>query len=367
MTSTIAIAAARYRALWDEVQAGPQIEGISAEEAETSLIDPQTVTTSDYLPGLVPMAYAGWYNPAFCDAIAADDRLYYAALPGSLDPTTLRTQLIQQFPGQTIVVFYDQLANGTRRDELAELLDQAGLDALETVETGSGPDGVATLTQFAGPVRIKHRAGVPDTENQSFALAVAMSQTDKYLNHDRAARTLSKPVTNEDFDQIWEFYPESFRQASEKHPLVQSFDRDELRALLDAPDSIAAVSVADDRIVSLAFLSPLQSCPWLNVKDYEANYPVETKTGNVIHMPTVVTDQAYRGQDMTTLVFRQLVGCVSDSGNDLIFLGECNDFTVGIIPVLADAFFAGKESRMTLDWQQIAVYHYGAFRCTVPA
>ncbi len=271
-----------------------------------------------------------------------------------------------RLPGLGLVVFCDHLAEETRLYDLALILAVA-TDMASSVKLGEGPNGVASLTQFAGPVRIKRRTGVPDTENQSFALAVAMSQTEKYLNRDQAARTLSKPVSDQDFEQIWDFYPESFRQASEGHPLVQSFTREELRALLDASDSIAAVSVADGRIVSLAFLSPLQSCPWLNVADYEKNYPVETKTGNVVHMPTVVTDQAYRGQDMTTLVFRQLVGCVSDSGNDLIFLGECNDFTVGIIPVLADAFFAGKESRMTLDWQQIAVYHYGAFRCTVPA
>lgn len=366
MSSTIATAAARYRELWDEAQQGPQIEGISADEAAASLMDVRTVTTHSSLPGLVPMAYAGWYNPAFCEAIEADDRLYFAALPRSLDPAGLRRQLIQQYAGKSVVIFYDQLEGDTRHIELATLLTMANLDSLETVVTGTGPEGVATLTQFAGPVRIKNRTGVLDPTNQSFARSVALSQTAKYLNQNQAARILSKPVTDEDFDQIWSFYPESFRQASEGHPLVQSFGRDELRQLLDADDSIVSVSMAADRIVSLAFLSPLQSCPWLNVEEYESTYPVETKTGNVIHMPTVVTDQAYRGRDMTTLVFERLVECVAESGNDVIFLGECNDFTVGIIPLLAKSFFETKESRMTLDWQPIAVYHYGAFRCTIP-
>ncbi len=361
----------RYREAWAKISVGPQLEGLTEEEVRLSIEDPFTIKGAigegeerTEIPAIVPIGYSGWYNPSFYNGVEADVRVYFAAPPG-VEISSLREELVSRYPGKSIVIFYDCADGSARRAELEDLVMKAGLSC-EPVTLGIKGEE-ATLTQFAGPARVKDREGMRPAPQQSFSEAVAVSQRAEHTDMTREARTVSKPISDEEFEQIWDFYAPSFEKLNSGHPLVQSFDRDSLREMLDSEHSITAVVCADGQIVSLAFLSPIEECPWLDGEYYKKEYPAEYFTGNIIHMPTVVTDERYRGQDKTTLLFRELVDVVVESGNDLIFLGECNDFTVDIIPVLADAFFAAKESRMSLDWSVAGVYKYGAIRVQVPS
>lgn len=364
-------AAEEYRESWEKVTHGPQLEGLTFEEAKAALQDDQTITGSREsavrgrdLPFIVPIEHSGWYNPGFYEAVESDEYLYFAA-PTGVNSADLAVQLHEKYAGKTVTVFYDRIEDDDRREVLHSAFEAIGLEA-EQVPLGLNSQE-ASLTQFAGPARIKDREGVPPAREQRFRDAVRVGMSPEHTSRDRDTRILTKPVTDEDFEQIWDFYVPSFEEVNSGHPLMQSFDRESLREMLDSPDSLASVAIADGKIVSIAFLSPISECPWLDSKYYQKAFPDQFFTGNIVHMPTVVTDKPYRGQEKTTQIFRELVACVAESGNDVILLGECNDFTVEVIPVLADAFFADKESRMTLEWNVAGVYKYGAIRITVPA
>jgi hypothetical protein len=131
------------------------------------------------------MEYAGWYNPPFYRSIEADVVLYYAAPPGPINPFGLRSQLIDRFAGKSLVVFCDHLAEETRLYDLALILAVA-TDMASSVKLGEGPNGVASLTQFAGPVRIKRRTGVPESLFRTLEFCDAVTEFAKPARHSMA-------------------------------------------------------------------------------------------------------------------------------------------------------------------------------------
>ena len=349
---------------------GPQLEGLTAEEATLAMEDSRTICASTEVDGvtysvpvLVPLHFAGWYNPAFTEKIEPGaTKYFYAALPGQGFSDEALAEIREKLAGQEIVIFFDEIEDSGRTNEIHLFLEKLGASQ-QAVNIGQDGNG-ATLTHFGGVACLTNREGVSGVNEQGIEQFMEVAKSRASIEQGKETRVLCQPVSDLEFEQIWAFYNESFKKVNADHPILQSFDREGLRKKLDSEKTVSVVHSEDGVIVGLAMLSQLDDCEWLNKEFYRTGFSDFVENGNITHMPSIVVDEAYRGRDFTTELISELVDINREAKTDMAFVTECNDKTVQYIPHLVESFFDGKTVDMTLDLEQITVYRYKAIKAT---
>lgn len=367
-----------YAAAFTDINlAVPHRHGMDLDELQRALAHPLTVSCpvldnrSIQLPVITPVAVHDWLSPAFFNRSYPDmpaDRIFHVSSHAPLIHLLDQAPLVEFF---RTIVDEDHLL-------LTDYAVHAGVE--QSVAAGGIPHAITNalarsgcrlvLTEeigvqhyYGGAVRLRDRTAVRDDPvvDLSTAYATAVAQGDLQELTDAGVCMLDS-LTDEQTERAWDLYVRYIESLNYDTPVLESLDRETFFDEMQDPGVHKFVSMRDDDIVSMCFLSArLSRYGWLSEPHLKEHHAEDYARQNIFEFPGLFTDVSARGWAHSGRVIRLVVHVLLAAGTDGRITFDCPQQTHRTVAGVVRAVI-NKGGVSHVDLTEACQQRYVAFR-----
>jgi hypothetical protein len=346
----------------------PQRQGLTPEEFDVALVDPQVAKTevSDgtetvRIPQLAPIESSQWLNADFYakhfpEEYAQGTVLNFVDIPNTPPGPEVQERLRELAASGGVLTFDYPTADPQYPERVRAMLDGLGLQAEEAEVLGN-------QTYYAGQATLKRHMD-PDapklTLPEAYERLVAEGKYD--LASARDGASLQPHVDPQQARHMQQFYDAAY-QVLNDHPCRQGLDPDEFLEMLTDRDWITkAVTSVDGEVQAVCLYdNELSELSWINTDYYKKRYPERFAKGQILWAPGLAASPDKK-MDHNLQAIANLVSELADVGNnDSILAFDCCDKNAGFLDAALNTYI-NNTPHLSIDIQPIAAQQYCAIK-----
>lgn len=356
-----------YRAHYDSIATGPQLEGMLSNEAQAALEDKRSLNmllaeTGERVPVLTPLEHNAEFNAAYFEKRYPGRSIYYMSSiiteverSGKYfqDKLDKRLQLLAD-QGAVIVSDYRSDGGLNVADAIESALTQAGVTFTKNDFVDDRNGSQAGVTHYAGKSHINERDTISKhADVESAFMTLANEDPDKYNSQDGTMLVRADGLNEHILDEVWTMYSERFDDLISQSPAMQKQSREDFISMLKAEGTLMTVKFKDGEPVCAAyFVKDMEKAYWLNPDYYKQQFPGE----EIWYFPAIAGKRNSGRQSIA--VVELLIKLAAATESEPVIAFQCTnlsrDYITGpVVEKVINAF-----GQYSISMEQIADYRY---------
>jgi len=374
VTDVINKGAIYYTERMSENMHGPQLEGMTTDEAKAALEDPETrvmkLSSPDgevLWPIFTPLRHNAEYRKQYFGDDFANAYYFSSPFPNEIADKAFHRQLgdhLSELAEKKAIVICDFEENTSHvRDQLNEAARYDGVTIYDT--TGSlERNKEPRVIHFSGRAKPTERsAGTALVEgdlNKSFQMGVSSGEFKEFPDTGPTFILPQRITENANgiAESMWAVYEEQFDRLVATHPSEQLQTREDFLHTISDPETVNVGYFEDGEVVGFLSFMDVEKCYWLRPEYYRERYG----DAPLVYSPEIVVKRGHEGGNLSISMLSYLANIVNRADYSTQLAFQCTNISAQYVPRLV-ALGLGRHGAVSFEnVETVASYKYDVLR-----